>query len=172
MKILLLLFCSMLLLQSCDLSEAEEELVHAYVPVYRSYDEISDIQLRPDKKLEKSGKIYTIRDMLLISEPGAGVHIFDNSDPSKPVRVNFISIPGNQDMEMRNRVLYADNGLDLVAIDLSDIRNPKVRGRETGVFPYPSYPPLENVKFVCPDPALGYVVDWELKEVSDPKCRR
>ncbi len=172
MRVILFMICSLIFLESCTLHTEEDERVSAYVPVYLPYSDIAKIELQPQKKLGKAGKIYTIRNMLLVSEVGEGVHIFDNSDPSKPSRITFISIPANQDIEMRNQILYADNGLDLLSIDLSDIRNPKVLGREKNVFPYPDYPPFENVKFVCADPSKGYVINWELKEVTDPKCSR
>src|SRR5690606_31722936 len=119
MRIILFMICSILFLESCTLHTEEDEMVSAYVPVYLPYSDIAKIELQPQKKLGKTGKIYTISNMLLVSEPGEGVHIFDNSDRSKPSRITFISIPANQDTEMRNQILYADNGLDLVSIDLS-----------------------------------------------------
>lgn len=169
-----LLFLLLLpLIFSCEAnSDIDNEKVTAYVPVYKSYEEISKIGFDPSKKLEKSGKIYVLEGALLVNEPGAGIHIFDNSDEKSPKRINFISIPGTQDVELKNKTLYADNGLDLVAIDISDIQNPKLIDRVKDVFPYPMFPPLENVKFECPDPSKGYVVDWVLSEVSSPKCSR
>jgi hypothetical protein len=158
---------------SCETNtDIDNEKVMAYVPVYKSYEDISKIGFDLNKKLEKSGKIYVLEGALLINEPGAGIHIFDNSDETAPKRINFISIPGTQDVELKNKTLYADNGLDLVAIDISDIQNPKLIDRVKDVFPYPMFPPHENVKFECPDPTKGYVVDWVLSEVSSPKCSR
>lgn len=159
--------------QACETSsDLSDETVEAYVPVYKSYDEMSKVELDPSKKLEKSGKIYIYKAALLVSEPGQGVHVFSNTDFRNPERVNFIVIPGNKDMELRNDILYVDNGLDLVSIDVSDINNIKVLNRTKDVFPYPMYPDREGVKFVCPDPSKGYVVDWILDEVNDPKCYR
>ena len=173
MRKLYLLLLFLPFIEACETSAGlAEETVEAYVPVYKSYEEMSQVRLDPSKKLEKSGKIYIYKTALLISEPGQGVHIFDNRDSRKQKRLNFIAVPGNRDMELKDNILYVDNGLDLVTIDISDIENIKVLNRTKDVFPYPMYPDREGVKFVCPDPSKGYVVDWVLDNVEDPKCYR
>lgn len=161
------------LLTSCgSLETSVVEKEQAYKPMYKSYQEIEKIEVNLSKKLDRTGKIYVLPGALLISEYGEGVHIFDNSDPKSPKRVSFISIPATQDVELKGNTLYADNGLDLVSIDISDIQNPKLLDRVKDVFPYPMFPPFENVKFECPDPSKGYVVDWILTDVENPKCSR
>lgn len=170
MKNLLLLVVSVMLASCGELSTMEA--VQAYVPIYKSYEEIENIELQNDKKLDNSGKIYVTDNGLLVSEPGKGIHFFDNSNPEEPVRVAFLAIPGNNDIELKNGFLYADNALDLVTIDISVLSKPVVTHREKGVFPYPMYPPIENVQFVCPNPEKGFVVDWVLETVTDPKCSR
>lgn len=164
-------FLAACLLFSCSETSSLER-VQAYVPIYKTYEEIEKITLQPDKKLEQTGKIYLTDNALLISEPGKGVHFFNNENPTSPKRVAFLSIPGNDDIELRNGFLYVDNGLDLVTIDISVLSQPVVTHRERGVFPYPMYPPMENIKFTCPDPSKGFVVDWVLESVVDPKCSR
>lgn len=161
------------LLSACSQSEVKsDKTILAYSPVYITFEQAKNITFEADRKLRNSGKIYEFRNYLLISEAGAGVHIFDNKDPKNPKRLNFINIPGNQDMELRGNALFVDNALDLVAIDLSDIKNPKVKQRIANVFPANKYPPFENVKFECVDETKGYVVGWELKEVLNPKCSK
>ncbi|MGR3809117.1 hypothetical protein [Jiulongibacter sp. NS-SX5] len=173
MKKIYFLLLSSISLWSCETSQlTDDSQEKAYVPVYESYDKIAEVKLMPEKKLLKSGKVYIYRSTLLVSEPGEGVHFFDNTDKKNPKRISFISVPTNQDVELRNNLLYVDNGLDLLTIDISDLTDIKVVNRMKDVFPYPMYPDIEGVKFVCPDPSLGYVVDWVLEDVDDPKCYR
>jgi hypothetical protein len=60
--------------------------------------------------------------------------VIDNSNPSNPVFVSFIKIPGNGDMSIRNNVLYADSYTDLVALDISDPADAKEISRVENVF--------------------------------------
>ena len=169
----LFLYALCVLCVACSTSEdGMDEPVMAYSPIYLSDEEARKITFDPEHKLAQSGKIYEYQGYLLVSEAGAGVHIFNNQDPKNPRRLNFINIPGNQDMELKNNTLFVDNARDLVAIDISDIQNPKVKQRVENVFPSVKYPPYENVKFECVDESKGFVIGWELKEVVNPKCSR
>ena len=70
-----------------------------------------------------------------ISEPGKGIHILDNTDPSSPRNLNFINIPGTGDLAINESILYADNYVDLLAFDISDPQNIEMVNREEDVFP-------------------------------------
>ena len=37
------------------------------------------------------------------------VHMYDNSDPSNPVNIGYIAIPGNVDIAIKDGHMYADN---------------------------------------------------------------
>lgn len=78
----------------------------------------SRVEFLPARALSKPGKIYKMGNMLLISESLKGVHVVDNSNPQMPVNKQFISIPGNVDIAMRNNVLFADSYTDVLAIDI------------------------------------------------------
>ena len=127
------------------------ELYIQYDPVFIPEDSIRPgIAVENARDLCSPGNIYYYNDMLLINERRQGIHVIDNSDPSNPVPLSFISIPGNLDMAVRNNVLYVDLYLDLVAIDITDVTNPKIIGRTDGVFS--SWYPLIQ--------GAGYLVDY------------
>lgn len=72
------------------------------------------------REIGSTGKIYITGQYILVSEPGEGIHIINNSNPSAPVKVSFISIKGNQDMSVKGNILYADSFMDLLLFDISD----------------------------------------------------
>ena len=143
-----------------------------YRPVYAAYSEVRTVQTLTPQPLKNVGKIYIKDNYLFINEVGSGIHIVDNSDPEKPVRLAFISIPGNQELAVKDSTLYADNTLDLVALNIADPRNIRSVKRIENAFPYPSYPLLTNVRFECADPDKGVVIRWEKATIDNPQCYR
>lgn len=85
--------------------------------------------------LSVAGKIYVYDNYLLINEPGNGVHVVDNSNPSRPRFVSFIKVPGNVDMAVNNNVLYADSYIDLLVFDISNPLKIHLIKRLEDVFP-------------------------------------
>ncbi len=129
--------CCALSLSSCveDQCQATHEYV-AYEPVYVVPEELRQpVEAEPARTLENPGKIYVYGDYLFINEIDEGIHIYDNSDPANPMPVRFLNIPGNEDMAVRGNMLYADNHIDLVAIDISRPDAPVYAGRTEDVFP-------------------------------------
>jgi len=167
----LLLFVAIVLLNSCITEETTDVKVMGYRPIYASYDEIRKVVSLAPQKLRKPGKIYTKDKYLYINEIGEGIHVFDNSDKTKPKAISFISIPANQDISIADNILYADNADDLVAIDISNPLTIKLLKRIEKAFPYPSFP-KENGRFECVDPSKGYVKSWEYVQLTNPKCFR
>lgn len=141
-------------------------------PVYASYEEVRTIKTLDPQPLKKPGKIYIKGGFLFINEQGKGVHIIDNSDPAKPQKISFVSVPGNIDMAVKDQVLYVDNSVDLVALDIADPRKVTVLKRIKDAYPYPSYPQQRGVQFECADPEKGLVVRWETASLTNPKCYR
>jgi hypothetical protein len=91
----------------------------------------------------------------LINEFHAGIHIYDNSDPSNPTALSFLPIPGNVDMAIRNDRLYADNYVDLLTFDVSDPSQPKLLNRLEEVFYHYGF-----------QPERGYIIGYEETEVT------
>jgi hypothetical protein len=86
---------------------------------YKSSDEMrqKSIELQTARKLTNPGKIYVSKDMLLINEMGKGIHLVFNENPASPKKVGFIKIPGNIDVAVKGDIVYADNYMDLVALN-------------------------------------------------------
>ncbi|MEM6846082.1 MAG: hypothetical protein AAF632_27980 [Bacteroidota bacterium] len=105
-------------------------------PVYMTTDELrSSFAIAPPEVLSTTGKIYYLAPYLFINKPGEGIHVIDNSDPTSPINLSFISIPGNFDMAARGNILYADSYIDLLAIDISNLNDVKITKRVENVFP-------------------------------------
>lgn len=92
------------------------------------------IQNAAPQEIENPGKIYAIGNFLLINEVKKGLHIIDNTNPSSPQNVAFFKIPGVIDMAVKGNILYTDNYTDLVAFDISDVKNIKEVGRKNNMF--------------------------------------
>ena len=132
-----------------------------YDPVYLTASDIrSGIKLNSNHELNHPGKIYVYGSLLLVNEIKVGIHIFDNTDPSNPIKLNFIEIPGNVDLAVHQNILYADNYIDLVSIDISDPTNPKIICRNENVF-----------SPILVDPLNGILVDYIQNETTiDVPC--
>ncbi len=155
---LLLLSCT-LMFSSCMEDKCEREITYVtYNPIYFSVDEIrADISLSDPQALKKPGKIYYYNDFLFINEQKQGVHIFDNTNPESPVKIGFYKIPGNVDIAIANDLLYADNYMDLVTIDISDIYEPQTAYRVEDAF--------ENYYYL--DPNTNILTDYVQEEVTE-----
>ena len=121
---------------SCQDEITTTNTYRTMVPVYL---EMSDVRARtiviePGQELENPGKIYLYGNYLLINEPQEGIHILDNTNPASPINLNFIPIEGNVDLAVNNNMLYADNFVDLLVFDISNIRAIKQVERVKDVF--------------------------------------
>ncbi|MEM6967243.1 MAG: hypothetical protein AAF573_20945, partial [Bacteroidota bacterium] len=143
-----------------------------FEPIYKTVDEIrQDIQILPPRALENPGKIYYYKDHIIVNELREGLHIIDNSNPENPTNVSFVTIPGNLDMAVKGDMMYADNYIDLLTIDISDPRNPVLKERDVNVFSSLSLhqdlghlvyyePTEETVEIDCSDPRWGSGWFW------------
>lgn len=146
-----------------------------YKPVYADASEVYNIQTLPPREIKQAGKIYTYGNLLFIGEPKAGIHVFNNADPSNPLAISFISIPGNRDLAIKNGTLLADNLDALVSLDISRLDSVTIASQLFNIFPKAAeaYPDLARDQyFECPDPSKGVVIGWELALLTEPKCYR
>jgi len=134
--IVAIVFFVMLSLQSC-VDNCQTTTTYTYFePVYQTTEEIrQQFEIQDPRDLVSPGKIYMLGDFLFINERGEGIHIIDNSIPSNPMKLKFINIPGNFDMAAKGGFLYADNYIDLLAIDIRDLSNIQLVKRVENVFP-------------------------------------
>lgn len=157
------------LLSSCEDRTYEERTYMANVPVVMGFNEFrSAVVKKAPQSLVNPGKIYFKDNFIFINEQEQGIHIIDNSNPSAPVIINFINIPGNIDMAIKGNILYADSYIDLVAIDISDPANPFEIDRLEDAFPN-VLPPMEDYTYPVYglDFNKGVVIGWETKMVTE-----
>jgi len=150
-----------LLLTGC----VKDRITHTYtisIPVLKTMTEVrSTIKSGPATSFEKIGKMYMQGNYIFLNEKDKGIHIIDNSTPSKPRNIAFINIPGNEDMAIKGSVLYADVYCDLVAFDISDPQHIVAKKYLTNIFPENSgYNPSTN-----PDSIL-VITDWITKDTT------
>jgi hypothetical protein len=139
----------------------------SYSPVLIEYQSLKkSITIYPAREIETPLKINLYKDFILISEKYKGIHIIDNSDPSNPVNSGFLHIPGCLDMAVKDDVVYADNAVDLVSIDISTLPTVKLLDRVKKIFPEPTPPDLDYIPAVFSSrnrPRNTIIAGWELK---------
>jgi hypothetical protein len=166
--------CVACLLQACYVEprfvpDFPTGTVEGYEPLYVSAAE-TGIVFGPARSLKQPGKIYLYGRFLLVNERYEGIHVFDNADPTNPLPLGFLRIPGNLDVAIRNQVLYADHLGDLVALNVSDWHAPLEISRVRQSHWVADLPPEGQRYFTCVDPKRGIVVGWQLTTLTNPKC--
>ena len=134
-KIIFSIFLIFIGFNSCK--DIYTEVFTANSPVYLTYEDLrKSVKNTESRDLENPGKIYFKEGYIFVIEEMKGIHVINNKDPRNPQKITFIEIPGNVDIAIKNSILFADSYVDLVAIDISDIENPKEVHRIKDVFPY------------------------------------
>lgn len=165
----LLAMTMLLCLNSCRDKSYEEITYVASIPVVMGFDEFRGaVKSTVPKVLQHPGKIYFKDNYIFLNEFQEGIHIIDNSDPANPVIVNFLQIPGNTDMAVKDNILLVNSYIDLVAIDISNPLNPVEVDRIENAFPN-VLPPLDDIEspIYGLDFAKGVVVGWEKRQVTE-----
>ena len=148
-----------LVFQSClqDKCEGTRQFVR-YDPVYLTAEQIrQEITLEVPRPLVNPGKLYIYNNILFINEQGFGIHLYDNSDPSNPIELGFYPIVGNFDLAIKDNILYADNVMDIVSLDISNLSAPQLVHREEEAFE----------KYPWNDLFLGYYITSNVVESFD-----
>lgn len=118
-----------------------------YKPLLMTRDQLNNsVAFQPARELKNPGKIYYKDGYIFVNERYKGVHIINNQNPKNPQNIAFISVPGCIDMAMKGNLLYVDNAVDLVTIDLSNTQNPVIASRLTDVFPESTPPDGQTPK--------------------------
>ncbi|MDR5589183.1 hypothetical protein [Christiangramia sp. SM2212] len=162
-NLLLPLFLVFICLVSCE-DDKETDLASVAVPVTQSIADFrASVKVQEPRSIKESGKIYAWKDYIFINDKNEGVHILDNTDPFNPQNIKFLKIPRNMDIAIKDEKLYADNGMDLVVFDISNINKIYEVGRVQNVFPnyYSSAPAGANyVDFENFDPSKEVIVGY------------
>ena len=162
---LLILFS--IIFYSCEDTTYKE--YKGYAPVYMSYDELrAGITELQNVDLKNPGKIYYKDNYIFIVEELKGIHVYDNTEPTSPVKKTFVKLPGVVDISISGYIMYADSYVDLVVLDIQNIDNIHEVGRLNDILPY-TIPPLPGTLFPSGniDQEKGVVVNWELRTIRE-----
>lgn len=157
----------MLLLSGCvNQNPSPVEPAPSYRPILMSRQQLeTSVVGQAPQALKVPGKIFVGNRYLFVNERYQGIHIYDNADPAKPTEVQFLRIPGNVDLAVRGGLLYADNGPDLVVIDVSNPAQVREVGRTRNALPELEAPvrffSLPTEYQPANRPANSVVVGWE-----------
>ncbi len=122
-KMLPIMLGVLCLFVSCNQDDNSETAVFA-VPITKSLAKIrSEVKVTSAKQTASDGKVYVTAKHLFYIAKESGVHIFDNSNPAAPLNIAFISLEGVHDIAVKGNYLFADNFVDLLIFDISDINN-------------------------------------------------
>lgn len=111
-----------------------------YTPVYASLSSLrSAVRSESPHDIASPGKIYLYGNYIFLNELNQGIHVIDNTNPAAPQKIAFINVPGNVDLVVKDKIMYADSYIDLVALDISDPHNIHETRRLQGVFPHRQY---------------------------------
>jgi hypothetical protein len=137
---------------------------NVYVPVLLKRPDLeASIKFLNARDIEKPGKIYVKDSLIFISDKYRGIHIINNADSTHPQKIGFINIPGCLDMAVKGNYLYADNAVDLVTIDISNLPAITVTDRKVEVLPEIPNPATGNIPYDYTKeqrPANTVIVNW------------
>jgi len=164
--IISILSVAAILFTSCEDSTYRE--YEGYAPVYMSYEDLrAAVKTEQNVDLLNPGKIYYKDSYIFIVEELKGIHVFDNQDPSSPVKKTFVNIPGVVDISISGYILYADSYVDLAILDVQNVDNIHEVGRVRDVLPYTVPPAGDDYPKAYVDNKKGVVIDWELKTIRE-----
>lgn len=139
-SIILGLFIACFAFQGC-LEEkcTQTKSFQTYTPVYLSLDELrASVTTTAPSELKYPGRIVYYKDYIFINEIHKGIHVIDNRNPSNPVNVSFINIPGNENLVIKDDVLIADLCMDMVSLNIGNLDNIREVGRTKDIYVNPN----------------------------------
>lgn len=157
-----LLCCAIFMLSGCLKDTLETTYTYTMArPVYSTSDAVrSSIGNHAATPVSSPGKMYLSGSYIFLNEINKGIHIINNSNPSKPVNEAFVSIPGCADMAVMGNMLYADCYTDLMVIDISNPKSVTLKNYVPNLFPDRQY-------------VMGYrvdsgkvIVNWIVKDTT------
>jgi hypothetical protein len=163
--LILLLGCFVILTSAFDFEPYEES---AYTAVLMTRADLEkSIAFQNSRQILEIGKIYKKDSWIFITEKYKGIHLIDNTNPASPVKAGFIRVPGCIDIAMKNNSILADNSVDLVTIEISQLPAVKVVSRVKNVFPEllpPDLPYIPNKYNTNSRPENTVIVEWKKRK--------
>lgn len=129
--------------------------------MYLSKDSLSVIGNLPPQPIKNTGPVFLMDTLFFMVEMRKGIHVFNVSDSTNPVALTFIKIPAVTDFTLSGNTVYADNGTNLVTINISNIYSIQVMHTQADVFMPILFPNNYSGRFECVDPLKGIVIDWD-----------
>jgi hypothetical protein len=139
-----------------------------YKPVYSTQS--TAITWEEPRELHHPGKIYEYGKYLLINEVNEGIHFFDNEDPAQPIAIQFLRIPGNTEMAIRNDVLYVNHMGNIVALAMGEKNSIVIQGTLPLASGNGAVLPPKGYYFECIEPENGTVINWVMTERKNMNC--
>ena len=148
--------------------------VQGLKPIYMSIAQLQNFQQIAPQPIQNSGKSLLYNQYLFLSENNKGIHVIDISDTLNPQKISFLQIPGNKDMSAQENRLYADNGPDLLVLDIAQINQITVVKRIKNSFLPSEYSPADfSGYFECADYSNNkWLVGWQEAALINPKCKK
>ncbi len=159
----------------CDNDDAPAgQKVAVAVPILKSLEEIrSSVGVEAARNTDSEGKIYVAENYLFYIAQEEGVHVFDNSNPASPQNIAFINLEGVHDIAVKGQYLYADNFVDLLVFDVSDVDNIQLVHTVPNAIEFtPQYPQDVayydyNVDWAAGDLITGFDIEMRVMEETD-----
>lgn len=152
-KIGIVLLLSSIYLASCQ-KEPVETALFAVPQIKKMADIRASVGVKLAQSTDSDGKIYVTENQLFYIAQESGVHIFNNENPQSPVNIAFLAIEGVHDIAVKGNYLFADNFVDLLVFDISNLSNiTLVQTLENTFIYYPEYP--EDVDYYAWDEYPG-----------------
>lgn len=168
MKNILLFTSFIFIFFSCVKSKGDISITYEKATaVYGDLEAIRALPLlKVQQQLKNPGKIYVGNDYILVGEEGEGIHIFDNSNMTNPIRLSFIQIPFNKEFFVKDNVIYAESLYDFLKIDIANVYQPQLIGRAKDVFgtPYKNDKGESLISF-------DYAVATDVFELNSPEAQ-
>ncbi len=168
MKILRLLFIVVTIPLFASFSyEPDDTDMTMYTPILMNiFDLPASVFSQDAKAFENPGKIYIYGNYIFIVDTYKGIHVIDNQNAENPQVFCFLHIPGAVDVAVKDNILYADNAIDLVAINISNLPQIEVINRVPKVFPEHTPPDLDWIPSAYSEynrPLNTVIVAWVKK---------
>lgn len=172
--VLIILFLAVII-QSCNDADKNGEFVsEGKMPVYSNQAQWTDVSVTNPQPANTIGKISVYNNYVYMVDIGRGIHVLNNSNPSSPAKVSFISIPLCTDIAIKNNRLFANNGVDMVVMNIANPAQPQVIKKVENVYSNSNEqsPPGYSGYFECVDNSKGRVIGWIDTILQTPQCRK
>ncbi len=121
----ILLTSVILLMTGCDFFQnCHTNSWISYSPIYTSWETYPSLIKSIDTAaVENIGKVYHYENYTFVNEKDKGQHVYEKDSGGTLIYKAFISIPGNNDIQIIDDALLADSYSLMLSIDITDIQN-------------------------------------------------